>query len=319
MPADQFLKDGNCMSRSTNFLNLAHPRYWTAWAAITFMRIGAWLPWCLKVWIGSGIGALAYRFAKRRRHIADTNIKLCFPELTTQQQQQRVRDTFRANGIGILETATGWCRNPEHLRHRVVLKGGEHMRAALAEGKGALIIGIHFSTLDLGGALHSLFFDADVVYRPHDNPVFERFMTRARRHIFGKAIDRHDLRGVVKRIKAGHSVWYSPDQDFGREASVFAPFFGVNAASIKLTAKIARMTGAPVMPLIFHRNADDRTYTVEYLPAIKDFPSGQDVEDATNVNHFIEEAIRRHPEQYLWLHRRFKTRPNPNDPDLYGE
>jgi KDO2-lipid IV(A) lauroyltransferase len=134
-------------------------------------------------------------------------------------------------------------------------------------------------------------------------------MTKARNRIFGRAIDRHDLRGVVRRIKAGNNVWYSPDQDFGRNASVFAPFFGINAATIKLTAKIARMTGAPVMPLIFHRNPDDRTYTLEYLPALQHFPSGDEVADATQVNAVIEAAIRRHPEQYLWLHRRFKTRP----------
>ncbi len=202
---------------------------------------------------------------------------MCFPELDDERQRRLVRDTFIANGIGILETATGWCRDPEHLRHRVVFEGQEHMARVQAEGKGALIIGIHFSTLDLGGALHSLFFPADVVYRPHDNALFERFMTRARNRIFGTAIDRHDLRGVVRRIKSGHHVWYSPDQDFGREASVFAPFFGVEAATIKLTAKIARMTGAPVMPLIFHRNPDDYTYRLEYLPALEDFPSGDEV------------------------------------------
>ncbi|MDL4863444.1 lipid A biosynthesis acyltransferase, partial [Halomonas elongata] len=258
----------------------------------------------------------AWRFAKRRRHITETNIRLCFPELDGARQRRLVRDIFIANGIGILETATGWCRDPEHLRHRVVFDGQEHMARVKAEGKGALIIGIHFSTLDLGGALHSLFFPADVVYRPHDNLLFERFMTRARNRIFGVAIDRHDLRGVVRRLKAGHNVWYSPDQDFGRDASVFAPFFGVEAATIKLTAKIARMTGAPVMPLIFHRNPDDYTYRLEYLPALEDFPSGDDVADAARINAVIEAAIRRHPEQYLWLHRRFKTRPE-GEPKLY--
>ena len=111
-------------------------------------------------------------------------------------------------------------------------------------------------------------------------------------------------------------MWYSPDQDFGREVSVFAPFFGIPAASIKLTAKIARMTGAPVMPLMFHRNPDDRTYTLEYLPPLENFPSGDDVADAAQVNAFIEQAIRRHPEQYLWLHRRFKTRP-PGEASFY--
>ena len=300
-------------------MTYAHPRYWTAWLLILLMKMGAWLPWRLKIEVGSLIGALSYRFIKRRRHIAETNIRLCFPTLTPIEQQTLVRSIFRANGIGVLETATGWCRNPEHLRRRVILKGAEHLRDALAKEKGALVIGIHFSTLDLGGALHSLFFDADVVYRPHNNLVFEAFMTSARRYIFGRAIDRHDLRELVRRLKSGRVVWYSPDQDFGRDVSVFAPFFGVEAASIKLTAKIARMTGAPVMPLIFHRNDDDRTYTLEYLPALENFPSGDDIADATRVNQVIEQAICRHPEQYLWLHRRFKTRPRPDDPDLYGE
>jgi KDO2-lipid IV(A) lauroyltransferase len=304
------------MADTVSKTTFIHPRYWPTWLAIAAMRLGAWLPWRLKLAVGKAIGLLAWRFARRRRHITETNLRLAFPELDAQRRARLVRRTFVANGIGILETATGWCRDPEHLRHRVTFKGEEHMHRALAQDKGALIIGIHFSTLDLGGALHSLFFPADVVYRPHDNALFERFMTRARRHIFGAAIDRRDLRGVVRRIKSGHAVWYSPDQDFGREASVFAPFFGVEAATIKLTAKIARMTGAPVMPLIFHRNPDDRTYTLEYLPALTDFPSGDEVADATRINTVIETAIRRRPEQYLWLHRRFKTRPS-GEPSVY--
>ncbi|WP_251978867.1 LpxL/LpxP family Kdo(2)-lipid IV(A) lauroyl/palmitoleoyl acyltransferase [Salinicola avicenniae] len=304
------------MAKKVYPANHAHPRYWGTWLAILLMRLGALLPWRLKLAVGKGIGLLTWRLAKRRRHITETNLALCFPEMDDAQRADLVRRTFVANGIGILETATGWCRDPEHLRHRVVFRGAEHMEQAMAQGKGALIIGIHFSTLDLGGALHSLFFPADVVYRPHDNPVFENFMTRARRGIFGAAIDRHDLRGVVRRIKSGHAVWYSPDQDFGREASVFAPFFGVPAASLKLTAKIARMTGAPVMPLMFHRNPDNRTYTLEYLPPLENFPSGDDEADAAQVNAFIEQAIRRHPEQYLWLHRRFKTRP-PGEASFY--
>lgn len=296
---------------------LLHPRYWPTWLGIAGMRIAAWLPWRLKLALGRCVGLLAWRLASRRRRITETNIRLCFPELDHEAQARLVKDAFIANGIGIFETATGWCRDPEHLRHRVTFKGQQHMARVQEAGKGALIIGIHFSTLDLGGALHSLFFPADVVYRPHDNLLFERFMTRARNGIFGTSIDRHDLRGVVRRIKSGHHVWYSPDQDFGRDASVFAPFFGIEAASIKLTAKIARMTGAPVMPLIFHRNPDNRTYSLEYLPPMEDFPSGDEVADATRINAVIEQAIRRHPEQYLWMHRRFKTRPNRSDPRRY--
>lgn len=296
--------------------NFAHPRYWPVWLGIGGMYIAAWLPWRLKLWVGKLVGLVAWRFAGRRRHITETNIRLCFPEKDDAQQARLVRDTFIANGIGIMETATGWCRDPEHLRHRVTFKGQAHMARVQAEGKGALIIGVHFSTLDLGAALHSLYFRADAVQRPHDNPLFARFMGRARDPYFDAIIDRHDLRGVVRRIKSGHGVWYSPDQDFGREASVFAPFFGIPAATVKMTSRIARMTGAPVIPLMFHRNPDNRTYTLEYLPPLEDFPSGDEMADATRINAFIEDAIRKHPDQYLWLHRRFKTRPE-GEPGFY--
>ncbi|WP_346796109.1 LpxL/LpxP family Kdo(2)-lipid IV(A) lauroyl/palmitoleoyl acyltransferase [Halomonas sp. Bachu 37] len=296
--------------------SFSHPRYWPTWLGIGGMYLAAWLPWRLKMMAGTVIGWLAWRLAKRRRHITRTNIDLCFPEKTPLERQRLVKRTFIANGIGLVETATGWCRDAESLRHRVAYKGAEHLMQAQAQGKGVLVIGIHFSTLDLGGALHSLFFDADVVYRPHDNPLFERFMTRARRRHFGEAIDRHDLRRMVRRIKQGNIVWYSPDQDFGRQASVFAPFFGHSAATIRLTAKIARMTGAPVIPLMFHRNPDDRSYTIEALPPLENYPSDDEVADATRVNDFIEQAIRQHPEQYLWLHRRFKTRPK-GEPGVY--
>ncbi|GAA3910445.1 lipid A biosynthesis lauroyl acyltransferase [Halomonas cibimaris] len=297
------------MAKSHYPRSFAHPRYWLTWLAIGAMHLVAWLPWRLKMAVGSGIGRLAWRVVRRRRHITATNIALCFPEKSAEARRRLVKETFIANGIGLVETATAWCRDPESLRHRAVYLGQDNMARARARGKGVLIIGVHFSTLDMGGALHSLFFHADAVYRPHDNPLFARFMTRSRTRIFNALIDRYDLRGAVRRLKAGHAVWYSPDQDFGRAASVFAPFFGQQAASIKLTAKMARMTDAAVVPLIFHRNPDNATYTLEALPALEDFPSGDDVADAARINAFIEQAIRRHPEQYLWLHRRFKTRP----------
>lgn len=293
-----------------------HPRYWLTWLAIGAMYTAAWLPWPMKIGCGKAIGRLAWRLAKRRRRITETNIALCFPDKTAVEQATLVKETFLANGIGLIETATAWCRNAEDLRHRVSRINQDHLSKALARNKGALIIGIHFSSLDMGGALHSLFYSADAVYRPHNNPLFDHFMTRARSRTFGRTIDRHDLRGVVRHLKAGRIVWYSPDQDFGRDASVFAPFFGQQAATIKLTAKIARMTGAPVVPMMFHRNPDNRSYTIEWLPALENFPSGDEVADASRINTIIEQAILQHPEQYLWLHRRFKTRP-PGEEKIY--
>ncbi|MWJ29251.1 LpxL/LpxP family Kdo(2)-lipid IV(A) lauroyl/palmitoleoyl acyltransferase [Halomonas sediminis] len=304
------------MSKRRYPASFAHPRFWPTWLAIGAMHLVAWLPWRLKLWLGKGIGLAAWRLVKRRRHITATNLALAFPEKSAVEQRRLVRETFIANGIGLMETATAWCRDAEHLRHRVACRGEEHLKRAKAQGKGVLIVGVHFSTLDMGGALHSLFFEADAVYRPHNNPLFDRFMTRSRHRVFGELIDRHDLRRMIRCIKAGRIVWYSPDQDFGRGVSVFAPFFGQQAATIRLTTKIARMTGAPVVPLIFHRNPDNHTYTIEWLPALEDFPGNDEVEDATRVNAFVEQAIRKHPEQYLWLHRRFKTRPE-GEPGVY--
>lgn len=297
--------------------NPLHPRYWLTWLAIAALYVLAWLPWSLKMTLGKGIGYLALWVARERKHFTEVNVRLCFPEKTPQEQQRLVREIFLANGIGVTEEATALVRNVSFLKERTTLIGREHLEQALAKGKGAIVLGIHFSVLDLGGALHALFQKGDAIYKPHKNPVFDRFILKGRQQHLEQMIDHHDLKGLVRRVRQGHLVWYSPDQDFGRKVSVFAPFFGVQAASITMTSRIARMTGAPVLPLRIHRNPDHRTYTLEYLPPLENFPSGDDVADATQVNQVIEQLIRIHPEQYLWMHRRFKTRPDPSDPSVY--
>jgi KDO2-lipid IV(A) lauroyltransferase len=297
--------------------NTLHPRYWPTWLGIGGLHICAWLPWKAKIALGKGIGHLALAFARERRHFTEVNIRLAFPEKSPEEQKQLVKDTFLANGIGIMEGAIGLVRDVSFMRDRVTFKGQEYLDQALADGKGALILGIHFSVLDLGGALHGLFYSVDAIYKPHKNPVFDRFILKGRHKHFDRLTPHRDLKGLVRRIKQGHAAWYSPDQDFNRKVSVFAPFFGVQAASITMTARIARMTGAPVLPLRIHRNPDNYTYTLEYLPALENFPSGDDVADATQVNQVIEKLIRIHPEQYLWMHRRFKTRPDPEEPGYY--
>ncbi len=288
--------------------NFWHPRYWPTWTGFFFIWLAAFMPWPVKRGLGRLLGYLLWFLAKHRRHITEINIALCFPELTPSEQKKRVKDIFIANGIGLLETATAWFRDPEYLRPITQIKGGEHLQNALSQGKGAIIIGIHFSTLDLAGAINKLGFDIDAFYRKHSNPVFEWIMTRSRKRIYGAAIDRHDLKGALKRIKSGRAIWYSPDQDFGRKVSVFAPFFGIEAASIKMTARMAKMTGCAVVPLAVRR-LKDNSYELEYFPALDNFPSGDDIADATRINRIIEGIIRQHPEQYMWMHRRFKTRP----------
>lgn len=294
-----------------------HPRYWLTWLAIGALTIIAYLPWSVKAFLGKGLGRLAFLVAGRRRHITEVNIKLCFPEKNPEEQKKLVKAIFLANGIGVFETATALVRSVSFLKDRVTFIGREHLDKTLAEGKGAIILGVHFSALDLGGALHGLFFTGDSIYKPHKNAVFNRFIEKGRTQYFEEQIPSSDLKRLVRRVRNGKICWYSPDQDFGRDVSVFAPFFGVEAASIVMTARISKMAKVPVLPLRIHRNPDNYTYTLEYLPPLENFPSGDDVADATQVNQTIEKMIRVHPEQYLWMHRRFKTRPNSDDPSLY--
>jgi len=294
-----------------------HPRYWLTWLAIGALIIAAYLPWSVKLFLGKGLGYFALGVAGRRRHITEVNIKLCFPEKSAEQQKKLVKAIFLANGIGVFEIATGLVRDVSFLSSRVTFKGREHLDKVLAKGEGAIILGVHFSIMDLGGALHGLFYKVDTIYKPHKNVVFNRFIERGRAKSFTKQITSKDLKELVKRVRQGKACWYSPDQDFGRKVSVFAPFFGVEAASITMTARMAKMTKAPVIPIRMCRNPDNYTYTLEYLPPLENFPSGDDVADATQVNEVIEKMIRVYPEQYLWMHRRFKTRPDPKSPSLY--
>lgn len=307
----------NDSNRNLRYRAFWHPRWWPTWCLLGLIWLIAQLPLRLQHRLGSFIGWLAYHLAGSRRRITQTNIDLCFPELDAQQRQQLVRQTFRSNGIGVFEAATGWFRNPERLRPITQVHGFEHLEAALKSGKGVLLLGGHYSTLDLGGSLISLYIDADVMQRDHNNALMNAVMTRSRESRYGVALGRKDLRGLLRRLKANRIVWYAPDQDYGRRNSVFARFFGVPAATITATARIARTSGCQVVPFSHFRRDDGLGYDIFFQPALAQFPSGDDVADAERVNQVIEQQIRRHPDQYLWMHRRFKTRPDPAENNPY--
>ncbi len=306
-------------TRDTRYSSYWQPRWWPTWIVIALMWLVAQLPVRLQWALGKLLGELAYRLIPRRRHIAEVNIRLCFPDLSVKERQALVRQSFHSNGIGIMEIGLAWFRNPERFRRMTRVHGLEHLQAALDSGNGVLLLGGHYSTLDLGGSLVSLYIDADVMQRDHNNPLMNAVMTRSRERRYGVALDSKDLRGLLKRLKQNRTVWYATDQDYGRKGIVFAPFFNVPAGSITATSRIAERSRCAVIPFSHFRRSGELGYDIYFQPPLANYPSGDDLADATLVNLTIEQEIRRHPDQYLWMHRRFKTRPSSSDPNLYKD
>jgi KDO2-lipid IV(A) lauroyltransferase len=267
--------------------------------------------------LGALLGAFTYHFSPKRRYIAATNIALCFPKLSAAQQRRLVHKTFRSAGIALIETSLAWWGKNEMLAHRIQIEGLEHLQRATAQNKGVLLLGAHFTSLEISGRLLALHHPCTAMYRRHENPLFEAVIKHSRETHLNHLISRKDLRGMIRALRAGNVVWYAPDQDFGRHNSVFAPFFGIPASTLVTTSKLARLSGAPVVPFFSQRLDDDSGYRLILQPALEDFPSDDDVTDATRINAIIEAQIHKAPDQYLWLHRRFKTRPL-GEPGLYG-
>ena len=301
------------MSRRKVPRAITSPAYWSSWIGIAVMRTAAYLPVGSQRSLGRALGVLLHRLLRSRRHIAEVNVALCFPELPAAEQRSLVRAIFESTGIAVLETARAFFRDPEPLRARTTIEGLEHLDAARSLGRGVVLAGAHFATLDLAGALLSLFTDFDVIYRPNDNPVIERAIRRGRQRLYENVIARDDLKGAITSLKQARTLWYAADQDYGGKHSVFAPFFGVPAATITMTTRLARVNGSPVVFYSHFREPGGR-FRLKLSPALAGYPSGDEVADAARMNLVIEAEVRSRPDQYFWLHRRFKTRPSGEPP-----
>ena len=293
------------------------PRYWPTWLGIGLLRLIAILPYPAQLFIGRRIGDLAFLFSKRRRRVAHTNFVLCFPELDASERRRLVHLTFQSVGITLVETALSWWGSEAKLKNLYHIEGLEHLEAALRQGKGALLLGGHYTTLEISGRLLAFHCDAvQPIYKPARNKLFNAMMVASRGKLFDGLLDNRDMRTIVRSLKQNKVVWYAPDQDFRRAQNVFAPFMGITTASLNMTPRLAKVSGAPVLPFYSQRLPGNRGYLVRIMPPFENFPSGDDIADTTRINAAIERQVREAPEQYLWLHRRFKTRP-PGEKGLY--
>lgn len=288
-----------------------HPRYWLLWFGLALLWLLIQLPYVVLLRLGRALGALMLRFAGSRRHIVTRNIELCFPQLSESERQHLVRENFASTGIAFFEMAMSWWWPKKRLSALVQVQGLEHLQAAQAQEQGVILMAIHFTTLEIGAALLGQQHTIDGMYRAHKNPVFDYVQRRGReRHnADAQAIKREDVRGMLKVLRQGRAIWYAPDQDYGPKQSLFIPLFGVPAATVTATSKFAKLGRALVVPMTQTRLANGQGYLIKIESPLQNFPGESDEQDCLRINQWIEQAITAHPEQYLWAHRRFKTRP----------
>jgi KDO2-lipid IV(A) lauroyltransferase len=299
------------MERSGFSRSLLHPRFWLLWLGLGLLWLVAQLPYAWLLALGRALGALMYRFAKQRRRIIEVNLQLCFPQMSPLERQRLLQANFTSMGIAFFEMAMSWWWHKPRLRRLGRVEGLEHLQQAAAEGQGVILMAVHFTTLEIGANLLGQLHTIDGMYRQHKNALFDFVQRRGReRHnLDASAIEREDVRAMIKVLRAGRAIWYAPDQDYGRKQSLFLPLFGVQAATVTATSKFARLGRARVVPFTQERLADGSGYKLVIHPPLESFPGESEEADCLRINQWVEQAIIACPEQYLWAHRRFKTRP----------
>jgi Kdo2-lipid IVA lauroyltransferase/acyltransferase len=288
-------------------------------------RVGSgllsWLPNRFIAAISGPLATLGWWLAKSRRRVALINLRLCFPQLTEAERELIARAHFRAYMQAALEHGFLWNASGEKIRDYVTLHD-EHQWRKFREGenqKPVIWLCPHFIGLDAAAIRISVDTSGCSIYSEQSNPDLDQMMLAGRTR-FGdsKIIARTDgVKPIIRAMKSGLPFYYLPDMDFGARDSVFTSFFGVQAATITGVSRLAKLTGAVVVPVIATQRPNGAGYDVRFFPALDAFPSGDDQADARRVNAFIEDRVMEAIPQYLWTHKRFKTRP-PNEPSVYS-
>jgi len=273
-------------------------------------------PWTFQQKIGSWIGRALLLVVTSRKQIAAENLKLAFPNLTENEHKKLLRLHFESFGVGIFEVGQGWWGSEDFLSTQYSIDGLEHFDTAMAKGMGVILFSAHFTTLEITGHMLGMRRPINVLYRRNQNPVIEKFLKKGReRHAVG-TIHKDDIRGMIKILKGGGAVWFASDQHYNGKGHVFATFFGIPTATNTATSRMAKMTKCSVVPFFGHRK-ENGTYHLTLLPELDNFPSKDVLSDTNRLNSLIEDAIKIYPEQYLWVHRRYRDVLNSSKPYNY--
>lgn len=295
-----------------SLLRFWQPRHWPTWLGFGLLWLLVLLPFRAQRAVGSALGWLGLALARRRRSIAATNLRLCFPHLGDAARQDLLRRHFASLGLQVIEVGMSAWASDARIRRLWRVEGLEHLQGALAAGRGAIILSGHFAAVEFSG--RRLCMDTPgmaAIYRPNRNPLVDAFLARVRRRSAGHLVPKDSIRRFIRRLAEGDAVWYAPDQSFRRKGSVLVPFLGVPAMTNTALSALARVSKAPVVPYFAARRADGKGYELRIEPPLENFPGDDPAADAMRINAIIERHVHQAPEQYFWVHRRFKGRPAP--------
>ncbi|MEP4889818.1 MAG: LpxL/LpxP family Kdo(2)-lipid IV(A) lauroyl/palmitoleoyl acyltransferase [Aliiglaciecola sp.] len=292
------------------------PQYWPVWLSVGLLYSISWLPYRLQLVIGKGLSFLLKVFGKKRVAVAKRNLELCFPEKTEAQREALLAKNIEYAGMAVLESSMGWWWPDWRVRRHSEIEGYEHVQAILDKGKGVFGLAIHNMNLELGCRIAGLKNPSVAFYRKHNNALMEYMQYHGRARSNKYMIHKRNAKGLIKALNQKEVCFYLPDQDYGRQFSEFVPFFAVQeVASTKGTMLFAKNSNSEMVFIVSVRTQDG--YKVKFVPGLNHFPSGDDKQDIARINQKIEELVNIAPEQYLWMHKRFKTRPNEDEPSLY--
>jgi Kdo2-lipid IVA lauroyltransferase/acyltransferase len=297
-------------------LDFFAPRYWATWVGLGVLRLLETLPYPAQLRVGAALGSLIRHLPLAYVRIARRNLELCMPELSPEEREDLIVRHFQSLGMALCETANTWWSGNRSVQALAEVRGLEHLQAALAKGRGAIMIGGHFTTIEIATRILGTVVPLNVVYRPTKNQLLSTTMvTGFARN--GKPIAHDDIRTMVRALKKNEAVWYAPDQSYRNKGAAMVKFFGIPAATTTATSRLARISGAAVLTYFPERLPGNAGYRVMIGPALEDFPGADAADDAERFNRLLETQIRRVPEQYLWMHRRFKGLA-ADYPDYYG-
>ena len=282
------------------------------------LRLLCLLPHRVALAVGRLFGRLAYQFGGSRRAIVRRNIELCFPELASAERDELVYQHFKALGMTVIEMGLGRWASDKHLASITTMKGIEYLQDAIESGQGVILLTAHFTTLEISGrvlAQNSPPFDA--VYRKNHNEFITELQRSGRERAADDTIEKRDIKKMVRSLRSGRPVWYAPDQSYSRKGAEVIEFFGVPSMHTTATSTLARLGKAVAIPF-FPRRLPDGRYEMILLPPFDNFPSDDPVADTMRYNEVLEAHIRTCPEQYFWIHRKFKDLPD-GYPDYYSD